>query len=137
MHFDFLCLQLEKLRICRDRDDILDNQSLRYEERLVELHSVIAELSRQLEQKARERIVEEEEEDVENDADTSCEQNSDTYPVASEKSCNGITPIDKPSDQNHPASKSDVLSRTSTDLIDAEAIEVWYYVKSVFLFKNC
>ena len=118
-------LKLEKLRICRERDDILDNQSLRYEERLVELHSVIAELSRQLEQKSRERIAEEEEDvEVENDADTSCENNSDTYQETSVKSCNSKATTGKPRENNHAASKSDILSRTSTDVIDAEAIEV-------------
>jgi hypothetical protein len=103
----------------------LDNQSLRYEERLVELHSVIAELSRQLEQKSRERIIEEDDDlDVENDADTSCESNSDTYQETSGKSCYSKATTEKPAENNHAASKSDILSRTSTDVIDAEAIEV-------------
>ena len=116
-------LKLERLRICRDRDELLDNQSLRYEERLVELHSVIAELSRQLEQKARERIAEEEDDiDAENDADTSCENNSDICQTNSGRTCN-LQNTTKNTVENN-VSKSDILSRTSTDVIDAEAVEV-------------
>ena len=119
-----LLFQLEKLRVCRERDDILDNQSLRYEERLVELHSVIAELSRQLEQKSRE-IITEEDDDDNADADTSCENNSDVFQDTSGKTVtNKKLVTDKHLENKHPASKSDILSRTSTDVIDAEAIEV-------------
>ena len=118
-------LKLERLRICRDRDELLDNQSLRYEERLVELHSVIAELSRQLEQKARERIAEEEDDiDAENDADTSCENNSDICQTNSGRTCNLQNNAKNTVENNPNVSKSDVLSRTSTDVIDAEAVEV-------------
>ena len=113
------------MRVCRERDDILNNQSLRYEERLVELHSVIAELSRQLDQKARERIAEEETDgEAENDADTSCENNSDACDQNSGTICNSGKIMDKTSDHNQTSIKSDVLSRTSTDVIDAAAIEV-------------
>ena len=126
-----LCIisfQLEKLRVCRERDDILDNQSLRYEERLVELHSVIAELSRQLEQKSRERITEEDDDDTadanDNDADTSCENNSDIFKDASGIQVGANTSKEKHYDKRLASSKSDVLSRTSTDMIDAEAVEV-------------
>ena len=38
--------QLEKLRMAKTKDNQLDSTAARYEERLVELHSVIAELSR-------------------------------------------------------------------------------------------
>ena len=118
-------LKLERLRICRDRDELLDNQSLRYEERLVELHSVIAELSRQLEQKARERIAEEEDDvDAENDADASCENNSDICQTNTGRTCNPQTTAKDTVENNPNVSKSDVLSRTSTDVIDAEAVEV-------------
>ena len=57
--------QLEKMRIIKERDDQLDNTTARYEERLVELHSVIAELSRQVEEKSRQQINEEDTEDEE------------------------------------------------------------------------
>ena len=116
---------MERLRICRDRDELLDNQSLRYEERLVELHSVIAELSRQLEQKARERIAEEEDDiDVENDADTSCENNSDICQTNTRRTCNPQNTAKDMLENNPNVSKSEVLSRTSTDVIDAQAVEV-------------
>ena len=62
-------LQLDKVRLAKERDAQLDNQSSRYEERLVELHSVIAELTRQLEVKARESIDEEEEDDDDDSVD--------------------------------------------------------------------
>ena len=113
--------------MCRERDDILDNQSLRYEERLVELHSVIAELSRQLEQKSRERITEEDDDDTadaDNDADTTCENNSDIFQEASGKHNGTKTVLDSQTGNKLASSKSDVLSRTSTDVIDAEAVEV-------------
>ena len=58
-------VQLEKMRILKERDDQLDNSCARYEERLVELHSVIAELSRQVEEKSRQQINEEDTEDEE------------------------------------------------------------------------
>lgn len=114
--------------MCRERDNILDNQSLRYEERLVELHSVIAELSRQLEQKSRERLTEEEDDDTadanDNDADTSCENNSDIFKDTSGAQAGNQTSKEKHYDKKQTSSKSDVLSRTSTDVIDAEAVEV-------------
>ena len=53
------------MRIVKERDDQLDNSCARYEERLVELHSVIAELSRQVEEKSRQQINEEDTEDEE------------------------------------------------------------------------
>ena len=42
----FSFFQLEKLRMAKTKDNQLDSTAARYEERLVELHSVIAELSR-------------------------------------------------------------------------------------------
>ena len=42
----FIFFQLEKLRMAKTKDNQLDSTAARYEERLVELHSVIAELSR-------------------------------------------------------------------------------------------
>ncbi|GFT39057.1 colorectal mutant cancer protein, partial [Nephila pilipes] len=41
--------QLDRLRLVREQEDRLDQQAQRYEERLTELHSVIAELSKKLE----------------------------------------------------------------------------------------
>ena len=100
---------------------------------MVELHSVIAELSRQLEQKSRERIAEEESEgDVENDADTSCENSSDTYQQTSGTNSNVRIVVDKTSEHNPTSAKSDVLSRTSTDVIDAEAIEVTFLPYNIY-----
>ena len=129
-------MQLDKLRVCRDKDDQLDNQSMRYEERLVELHSVIAELSRQLEQKARERVVEEEDSYGDRDGaetTTSCGDIDDGEDTTSEpcqhvqanaeSACN-IKHLRSSTYLNQASAKSDVLSRTSTDVIDAEAIEV-------------
>ena len=54
--------------MAKEKDDQLDSTTARYEERLVELHSVIAELSRQVEERSREQIHEDsEEEDEEED----------------------------------------------------------------------
>ncbi|XP_059085574.1 colorectal mutant cancer protein-like [Tigriopus californicus] len=92
-------VQLEKLRLMKERDDLLDKQSGRYEERLVELHSVIAELTRQLEEKTREHIPEESDE----------EENSTSLASTS------------PHDQSKTV--SDLASGTSTDIIDAQAVE--------------
>ena len=78
----------------KERDDQLDNTIARYEERLVELHSVIAELSRQVEEKSRQQINEEDTEDEEDH--TVMGGNKDNTAVA---------------------------SRTSTE-VDAQAIEV-------------
>ena len=55
--------------MAKEKDDQLDCTTSRYEERLVELHSVIAELSRQLEEKNREQINEEETDDEEEEED--------------------------------------------------------------------
>ena len=75
MYFDviFLCFfifQLEKLRLAKEKDDTLDCTTARYEERLVELHSVIAELSRQLEERKLNEINEEETDDDEDEDET-------------------------------------------------------------------
>ncbi|KAK7067309.1 hypothetical protein SK128_003168 [Halocaridina rubra] len=51
--------QLEKLRVERESEDRLDTQAARYEERLTELHSVIAELSRKIDQQRINVIAEE------------------------------------------------------------------------------
>ena len=42
--------QMEKFQLAQEREEMLGLQSSRYEERLVELHSVIAELSKQCEE---------------------------------------------------------------------------------------
>ncbi|KAK8749036.1 hypothetical protein OTU49_015651, partial [Cherax quadricarinatus] len=52
--------QLEKVRVERESEDRLDSQAQRYEERLTELHSVIAELSRKIDQQRISVIAEEE-----------------------------------------------------------------------------
>ncbi|XP_069172163.1 LOW QUALITY PROTEIN: colorectal mutant cancer protein [Procambarus clarkii] len=52
--------QLEKVRVEREGEDRLDSQAQRYEERLTELHSVIAELSRKIDQQRINVIAEEE-----------------------------------------------------------------------------
>ncbi len=96
--------QLEKLRLAKDRDDQLDAQSSRYEERLVELHSVIAELTRQLESR-NEAIIPEEDDDCEEDDD----DDDDTEEGDREKG-------------------EDLASRTSTDILDAEAVEVYFFI---------
>ncbi len=77
--------------------------SSRYEERLVELHSVIAELSRQVEERAKEKIVEEDDDD--DDDDVGRRKNDDDDDVGRRKN------------------DAEVASRTSTD-IDAQAVEV-------------
>ena len=41
-------LQTEKLRIQREAEDRLEQQTVRYEERITELHSVIAELRKKI-----------------------------------------------------------------------------------------
>lgn len=40
---------MDRLRLAREQEDRLDQQAQRYEERLTELHSVIAELTKKLE----------------------------------------------------------------------------------------
>lgn len=40
--------QLEQLHLAREREERLEQQAQRYEERITELHSVIAELSKKL-----------------------------------------------------------------------------------------
>ena len=93
----------------------MDSMSSRYEERLIELHSVIAELSRQVEEKSRERIAEEDSEDenfTENaekvNAENDCRRRKEDEDVS-----------------GRPNSRSEIESRTSTD-IDAQAVEVFY-----------
>lgn len=53
--------------MAKEKDDQLDSTIGRYEERLVELHSVIAELTRQVEERSRDQIHEDSEEDEEED----------------------------------------------------------------------
>ena len=60
--------------MAKEKDDQLDCTTSRYEERLVELHSVIAELSRQLEEKNREQINEEETDDEEEEEEDDTEK---------------------------------------------------------------
>ena len=90
------------MRLSDERDAQLDSQSSRYEERLVELHSVIAELTRQLEAKANEE--EEEEDEITEEAADYEEEDGE----ASSRAGPG----------------SEMESRTSTDIIDAKAVEV-------------
>ena len=83
----------------------------RYEERLVELHSVIAELSRQLELREGEKIVEEEEpeeEEQEGEGERDPEQGRD----ANDDQVEADARV-----------QSEQASRTSTDIIDAQAVE--------------
>lgn len=84
----------------------------RYEERLVELHSVIAELTRQLESKSKARIQEEscEEDPEEDDEDKDLTQ--------TEKSSQGSEGVVSGS------ADLELDSRTSTDILDARAVEV-------------
>lgn len=93
---------MEKLRLLQSRDDQLESQSCRYEERLVELHSVIAELTRQLEQREADRIQEEEEEEV--DEVTTVEEEQEVEAAEA-------------------VAATELDSRTSTDILDAEAVE--------------
>jgi hypothetical protein len=86
----------------------MDTMSSRYEERLVELHSVIAELSRQAEERSRDRIAEEDDDDDASDADL--RRRNDGCDAAVRR-------------QNVEGDDQDAASRTSTD-IDAQAVEV-------------
>ena len=54
---------MERLGAAKKKEEEMDNLTMRYEERIIELHSVIAELSRQVEEKSRRKIVEENSED--------------------------------------------------------------------------
>ena len=94
---------MEKFQLAQERDDVMDQQSSRYEERLVELHSVIAELSKQCEAKAR--VEEDEEERGGDDAST---------PIYAD-----VVVVEEEEDKK----ESDTRSRTSTDVLDAEAVE--------------
>lgn len=57
----------------------MDSMSSRFEERLVELHSVIAELSRQVEERSKDKILEEEDDNVEDDDDDEADDARDQY----------------------------------------------------------
>nr|CAD7572362.1 unnamed protein product [Timema californicum] len=69
--------QLEKIRLATETEEKLDIQSLRYEERLTELHSVIAELSRKIDRqralviREEDDISENEDQDISRDAEGS------------------------------------------------------------------
>ena len=41
-------LQMERAKLQRETEDRLDQQAVRYEERITELHSVIAELNKKI-----------------------------------------------------------------------------------------
>jgi hypothetical protein len=64
-----LCInfQLEKMVISREFEDKLEAESQRYEERMTELHCVIAELRRKLEQQRGHAIAEDDEDLAEDD----------------------------------------------------------------------
>jgi hypothetical protein len=81
--------------MAKEKDDQLDSTTARYEERQVELHSVIAELSRQVEERARDQIAEE---DTDEDDDEDDETVGGQHDVA-------------------------LASRTSTE-VNAQAVEV-------------
>ena len=95
---------MEKFQLAQEREEVLDQQSSRYEERLVELHSVIAELSKQCEAKAK--LEDEDEEEAEDEA----AGGGPSTPIYADV----VEAEDK---------KADVQSRTSTDVLDAEAVE--------------
>ena len=99
-------LQMEKFQLAQERDDVMDQQSSRYEERLVELHSVIAELSKQCEAKGARDVEEDEEERGGDDAST---------PIYAD-----VVVVEEEDDKKEAA---DTRSRTSTDVLDAEAVE--------------
>ena len=81
--------------MAKEKDDQLDCTTSRYEERLVELHSVIAELSRQLEEKNREQINEEETDDEEEEAkENKDEDKSDRSMVIKKKEVTTPEPND-------------------------------------------
>ena len=91
---------------------------LRYEERLVELHSVIAELSRQLELKEGEKIVEEEEpEEVDEQEERERDDPDQGKDLEDDQVGEGSNGVDQ-------RTQSELASRTSTDIIDAQAVEV-------------
>ena len=84
----------------------------------MELHSVIAELTRQLESKSKSRIQEESgEEDLEEDDD-----DEDKDLTQTEKSSQGSEGIVSGS------ADLELDSRTSTDILDARAVEVRSYI---------
>ncbi len=95
--------------LLQEHDVQLDHQSRRYEERLVELHSVIAELARQLEQKNNDQIKEEEEEDDE-------EEHEQEEGESLKCDDDATTTVSRVSGMD--------ASRTSTDILDAQAVEV-------------
>ena len=99
----------------------MDSMSSRFEERLVELHSVIAELSRQMEDKSREKILEEDDNGDDDDDDdvTSRRKNGDN---------DDDDDVRSPRKDN--LDSHEVASRTSTD-IDAQAVEVKSFKQGV------
>ena len=92
----------------------MDSMSSRFEERLVELHSVIAELSRQMEDKSREKIPEE---------DDNADDDDDDDVTSRRKNGDNDDDDDVRSPRKDNLDSHEVASRTSTD-IDAQAVEV-------------
>ena len=86
----------------------------RYEERLVELHSVIAELTRQLESKCKSQIQEESGEEDDDDEDKDLTHTEKSSLQGSEGIVSGSADLE-------------LDSRTSTDILDARAVEVRTY----------
>ena len=84
----------------------------------MELHSVIAELSRQLELKEGEKIVEEEEPEEEEDQEERERDDPDQGKGLEEDQ------VGEGSNGVDPRTQSELASRTSTDIIDAQAVEV-------------
>jgi len=73
---EFIILfQLEKMRISRELEEKLEAESQRYEERITELHCVIAELRRKLEQQRGHAIAEDDEEELAEDDEISQDLN--------------------------------------------------------------
>lgn len=80
--------QIEKLRIQKDADDRFEQQMTRYEDRITELHSVIAELRKKIDQRQINVIREEDEfeesDGLQSNKSNDADSNNDITPICSQ-----------------------------------------------------
>ncbi|CAB3361233.1 Hypothetical predicted protein [Cloeon dipterum] len=109
-------IQLEKMRLNREFESKLEAESQRYEERITELHCVIAELRRKLEHQRGHAIAEDDEEELAEDEEISQDLNYQSEDFS--RDADAL--MDKPEDSHATAGGS--RSYTSADM-DNRAVE--------------
>ena len=70
---------MERVRAERETEDRLDTQAAQYEERLTELHSVIAELTRKIDQQQRNSVIQEDDGNNQDDMDDLSQASRDLH----------------------------------------------------------